>query len=623
MTLAVGWFSGRIYFLRAPTADAHGGFDGGSMNDASATLNGGADLSDNELRNKLAALELLKEVTSHDLDALAAELEWQCLPGGWVLFREGEHDDSLFIVVAGRLGVVTADAEGRETIISHISPGETVGEMALLSGAPRSATVVALRDSELVRLRRESFEKLADQHPGLMRFITRLLVLRLERTSHRNAAAPDCLSITVVPLERSIDSATFARSLGNALENLGVKTMVVDRREADRPTEWFTAIEENHRIIVYQAEYDPTEWTRLCVRQADRILMLLGAAQQPDGEPPALAVMPTAARGEQIEIVFIHDGAANAANVSAALGRYKAGFHYHVRSSRPSDSERLARLISGRAIGLVFSGGGARGFAHIGVMRAFKAAGIHFDLVGGTSMGSMIAAAAALEWDEAETLAHLKSAFVITNPLSDYTLPLVAIVRGRKVSRLLREHFGEALIEECWRPFFCTSSNLTAGSAKIHRAGPLWRALRASIAIPGVLPPVIENSQILIDGGVMNNLPVDVMSAMRRGRVVGVDVAREHVLTAESDDLENRSVWQLLSAKRRGTPNIIGLLMSAGLVNSEAQVKLQRQQVDILIEPKLGKMGMLDWKSWETAVEGGYRQTMEILEQSRDRLFPR
>ncbi len=592
------------------------------MNDASATLTGAADSGRDELRNKLAALELLRDMRPRDLDALTAELEWQGLPGGWVLFREGERDDSLFIVVAGRLGVVTADADGREAIISHISPGETVGEMALLSGAPRSATVVALRDSELVRLKRESFEKLADQHPGLMRFITRLLVQRLERTSHRNAAAPDCLSIALVPLERGINSAGFARLLGNALESLGVKTMVVDRREAERPTEWFTAIEEDHRIILYQAEYDPTEWTRLCVRQADRILMLLGAATRPQSEAPALAVMPTAARGELIEIVFIHDDAvASAANVTDALARYRAGFHYHVRSSRQSDVERLARLISGRAIGLVFSGGGARGFAHIGVMRAFKAAGIPFDLVGGTSMGSMIAAAAALEWDEAETMDHLKRAFVITNPLSDYTLPLVAIVRGRKVSRLLREHFGEALIEECWRPFFCTSSNLTAGNAKVHRTGPLWLALRASIAIPGVLPPVIENSQILIDGGVMNNLPVDVMSAMRRGRVVGVDVAREHVLTAESDDLENRSVWQLLSAKRRGTPNIIGLLMSAGLVNSEAQVKLQRQQVDILIEPRLGKMGMLDWKSWETAVEGGYRQTMEILEHSRDRLL--
>jgi NTE family protein len=581
----------------------------------------GANPSPDDLRAKLATLALFKELRPAPLDALAGELEWLGLPGGWVLFREGEQDDSLFVVVAGRLGVVTADGEGRETIISHVPAGETVGEMALLSGAPRSATVVAMRDSELLRLSRQSFERLADEHPGIMRFITRLLVQRLDRTSHRGVARPSCSSIAVVPLSRSVDSGEFAHKLEDVLIETGVRAFVVNRDQFERPTEWFTRIEDEHDIILYQADYDPSEWTRLCVRQADRILLLTSADRPPEAEPPALGVMPAAVRGEQIEIVFLH-GSSNSRTVKIEemLARYGAGFHYHVRLDRKSDVARVARLISGRAVGLVFSGGGARGFAHIGVMKAFKASGIPFDLIGGTSMGSMIAGAAALEWDEAETLEHLKRAFVSTNPLSDYTLPLVAIVRGRKVSRLLREHFGEALIEDCWRPFFCTSSNLTSGQAKIHRVGPLWRAVRASIAIPGVLPPVIENNQILIDGGVINNLPVDVMSAMRRGRVVGVDVAREHVLTTEADDLEGRSLWQLLTAKRRGTPNIIGLLMSAGTINGEAQVKQRRQQVDVLIEPHLGDMGMLDWKSWESAIENGYRQTMEILEHSRDRL---
>ncbi|HUA33659.1 MAG TPA: patatin-like phospholipase family protein [Candidatus Binataceae bacterium] len=591
------------------------------MTAVSLIRDAGANGRPNELRTKLSRLALFKELRPHELDALAGELEWQGLPGGWVLFREGEQDDSLFVVVAGRLGVVTADSEGRETIISHITPGETVGEMALLSGSPRSATVVAMRDSELLRLTKQSFELLAERHPAIMRFITRLLVQRLERTSHRTAATGSCSTIAIVPLTRAIDPAEFARALEGALGELGTRVIAVDRRAAERDTEWFTALEEAHDTVLYQADYDPSEWTRLCVRQADRILLLAAAERPPESEPPALSVMPAAVRGEQIEMVFIHgSGAPRTQRIEEMLARFNVGFHYHVRDRRRADIARVARLISGRAVGLVFSGGGARGFAHIGVMKAFNAAGIPFDMTGGTSMGSMIAGAAALEWELDETVDHLKRAFVLTNPLSDYTLPLVAVVRGRKVSRLLREHFGDALIEDCWRPFFCTSSNLTSGQAKVHRLGPLWRAVRASIAIPGVLPPVIDNNQILIDGGVMNNLPVDVMSAMRRGRVVGVDVAREHVLTADADDLEGRSLWQLLSAKRRGTPNIIGLLMSAGMVNSEAQVKLRRQQVDVLIEPRLGNMGMLDWHSWESAIEQGYRQTMEILEHSRDRL---
>ncbi|HEX4208856.1 MAG TPA: patatin-like phospholipase family protein [Candidatus Binataceae bacterium] len=593
------------------------------MNEMTAVLASRASAIDN-FSVKLGRLALFKDFLPREIDALEAELEWLGLPRGWVLFREGEQDDSLFVVITGRLGVVTADLGGRETIISHIAPGETVGEMALLSGAPRSATVVAMRDSELVRLKKGSFELLAQRHPGIMRFITGLLVQRLERTSHHTVARSSCSAVAIIPLTRNVDAAAFTRTLVGELIALGLRASFIDRADTRRMTEWFAHAEETNDLVLYLADYDPSEWTRMCMRQADRILLLAAAESRPEAELPSLSVIPTVARIEQFEIVFIHGSSkSRAVGIEEIVSRYCVGFQYHVRLGHKDDLGRIARLISGHAIGLVFSGGGARGFAHIGVMKAFNAAGIPIDLLGGTSMGSMIAAAAALEWDEAETIERLKRAFVTTNPLSDYTLPLVAVVRGRKVSRLLREHFGDLLIEDCWRPFFCTSSNLTLGQAKIHRVGTLWRAIRASIAIPGVLPPMIENNQILIDGGVINNLPVDVMSAMRRGKVVGVDVARDHVLTADAGDLEERSLWQLLTAKRRGTPNIIGLLMSAGTINSAAQVKQQRHQVDVLIEPRLHNMGMLDWKSWESAIESGYRQTMEMLAHSRDRLVSR
>src|SRR5262249_49947449 len=151
--------------------------------------------------------------------------------------------------------------------------------------------------------------------------------------------------------------------------------MLVDRTDSERSTEWFNAIEESHDVILYQADYEPSEWTHLCVRQADRILLLADASRTPDVPPPALSVMPSAVRGEQVEVVFLHRSQSmngHAAEIGAMLTRFGAGFHYHVRTSRVADIARLARLISGRAVGLVFSGGGARGFAHIGVMKAFK-----------------------------------------------------------------------------------------------------------------------------------------------------------------------------------------------------------------------------------------------------------
>ena len=569
------------------------------------------------LRDKLASLSLFEQLSERELDALAGELEWLCIPGGWELFHEGDPGDSLFVVVAGRMGVITADADGRQSLINQIGAGETVGEMALVSGDARSATIVALRDTELLRLERSAFERLTEHHTGVMRFIMRLLVRRVYETSHRIVAQPGSLTIAVLPLEHGSVVHDFTRGLAKALEALGRRVLIADSRNTDQSAEWFNAIEAKHDFVIYQADYEPSEWTRRCVRQADRLVLLATAGAPADSAARALEVMPTAVRGEQIEIVFLH--AANAARATATgelMVRYGGEFHYHVREGNAADLARMARLLSGHAVGVVFSGGGARGFAHLGVMKAFRRSGIELDMFGGTSMGSMMAAAAALEWGEEEALEHFKQSFVQTNPLNDYTLPLIALVRGRKVSRLLREHFGDTLIEECFRPFFCTSSNLTLGQTQLHRTGPIWRAVRASIAIPGVLPPVVMNKEILIDGGVMNNLPVDIMSAMRRGRVVGIDVARGHVLNAEIGDFDERSLWQLALAQRGAAPTIISLLMSAGMINGEAQFKMRRNHVDLLIELNLGQMGLLEWKSWESAVEGGYRQTMEILERS-------
>jgi NTE family protein len=177
-------------------------------------------------------------------------------------------------------------------------------------------------------------------------------------------------------------------------------------------------------------------------------------------------------------------------------------------------------------------------------------------------------------------------------------------------------------IEDIPCPYFCVSANLTTGQLKIHRTGPLWLATRASVSIPGVLPPVIDGSDILVDGGTLNNLPIDVMSDMRRGPIVAVDVSRDWGFKATIDDIDQRSFRQLLPHARKGTPNIINILMAAGAMSSHAQVIALRNHVDLLIEPPLGEINMLDWKAFHHTVDAGYRHAMEILEQKKGVLFP-
>src|SRR5260370_27341433 len=249
---------------------------------------------------------------------------------------------------------------------------------------------------------------------------------------------------------------------------------------------------------------------------------------------------------QPLDLVLLHDGSASAGQ-SAQQWRNLLAIDLvcHVRSDNTDDVARLARLLNGKAIGLVLGGGGARGFAHLGILRALREAQIAMDLIGGCSIGAMVGATVALEWDDVEIRERLRRAFVDSNPITDYTLPFLALVKGRKVARRLEEHFGGIRIEDLWRPFYCVSTNLTAGNLAVHRQGRLADALRASLSIPGLLPPVVIDGEAHVDGGMMNCLPIDVMSP-RCSAVMGVDVANDPLRTPFPEIDETPSFWHLL-----------------------------------------------------------------------------
>ena len=574
------------------------------------------------LVEKLAALPLLESVEPRLLGAIAQEFEWFSLPGGQLLFSEGDTGDSLYVVLSGRLGAFQLSDDGKEVLIRQMTAGETVGEMALLSGEPRSATVVALRDTELARLSKTAFTKLIDEHPKALRFVTDLLVRRLRQPPRLAPAAQAARTAAIFPLDRDLAASGFARSFAKAFEELGLKACVVDRTSAARPIEWFNALEEDHDMVLYEADFEASQWTRHCLRQADRLVMLADATRPLTEMPPALDAVAANPRRAPIELALYCRRSLSPSQTLAFLQRFGVTHQHHVREGVPRDLRRLARMITGRAIGVVLSGGGARGLAHIGVIHALREAGFELDLFGGASMGSIVAAGAAIEWNDEELRTHMREAFFDDNPVSDYTVPLISLVRGRKTSNFLRTHFGNRQIEDVPCPYFCVSANLTTGQLKIHRTGPLWLATRASVAIPGVLPPVIDGSDILVDGGTLNNLPIDVMSYMQRGPIVAVDVSRDWAFKATIDDIDQRPLRELLTHARKGTPNIINILMAAGAMSSYAQVRALRNHVDLLIEPPLGEINMLDWKAFHKTVDAGYRHAMEILEKRKGVLIP-
>ncbi len=567
------------------------------------------------LRQRLRNFSLLTDVGEAALKRLLAEANWFGLPGGTLLQRDGENSRALFLVVTGCLGVFVEDEHGGKRLVAHVQAGETVGEMSLISGEPHSAQLVALRDTELLRVSPQAFDSLITRHPRVMFNLMRVLIRRLNETTHQPVDRSRPKTFAIVPLQDGLGDEPIARRLAASLVEMGSRAAVLDSSSAEQSAEWFNSFEAAHDIVFYRGDAPDSAWSQLCLRQSDRVLLLARADRPLPLKPLEMPAFKERATGLP-ELLLLHP-----TNRSQGLPEHfalRSGLfesHHHVRAGATEDIRRLARFIAGRAIGVVLAGGGARGFAHIGILKALTEAGVPFDRLGGTSMGAVIAAGLALEWSIEELTERMRDAFVKENPLSDYTLPLIGLVRGKKVTNLLRENFGTGRIEEMPKPFFCVSSDLTTGRIHVHRSGPLWRALRASVALPGILPPVTHHGHLLVDGGVMNNLPVDVMAQQARGPIIASDVTGELDLRVTDERYGERPVWWLLWQRMRGTPSIVSILMRSGTVGSEAQRRLVREQADFLFEPPLEDVGLRDWKKFDRAVAEGYAHANTMIEK--------
>jgi NTE family protein len=547
------------------------------------------------------------------LSAFGTGLNRMFLPGGQILFRENEVADSLYIVISGCLGVVVRDSNGRDVLVARIPAGETVGEMGFLDGGIRSATVEALRDTELLKFDKASYENLLLRDPRSMRALISLLVRRLRKTTHpNNGTTLPSRTVAVVPLGLDVDHCRVANDLHKKLSSDSQRTILLDCMSADRPTGWFHSAEAANDITLYCAEPGNQKWTNLCLRQADRVLFIASATSAFATPPPWLAGQIQPLR-RPADLVLVHDGRPSGVQLLVHWRTHlPVDLICRARTGNVDDIARLARFLRGTANTLVLSAGGARGFAHLGVVRALREAHVPIDLIGGCSMGSIVGAAVALEWDDAEIKERLRHSFVNTNPVNDYTLPFLSLIKGRKVARLLEQNFGGLRIEDLWRPFFCVSTNLTTGSLAVHRDGSLADALRASISIPGLLPPVMMGKDAHVDGGVMNWLPVDVPGA-KRGTIIAVDVASDPALVS-FEECNRFQTWRFLH-RRRKFPPIVAVLLRAATVSGDSLTKRAHAQADLLFKPALENIDLLDWQACDQAIETGYRHAVEKLEQ--------
>lgn len=536
------------------------------------------------------------------------EASWFALTGGEPLFNAGDQADTLYLLRAGRLGVFHHEEDQPPQFVGVIRPGEPAGEMAMLAGTPHTASVVALRDSEILALPRDAFFRAARTEPDLMVELSRLMIHRA-RNRASGGGEPSVFGFIGV---RPRPIRAFVERIAAAVQGLGFTCQVIDHSALSSAAEWFNRVEDTHDFVLYVAEADEPTWASLCARQVDRLFIVGSALLAPPRSP--LPRSHALDAQQRTDLILLRDPRmVRPANTAVWLDAINPGRWFHCVEGDQSDAARMARIITGTAVGLVLSGGGARAYAHVGAVKALTEAGVPLDFLGGASMGAVVAAGPALGWSQDELEQHMRDAFVKSDPLSDLAFPMIAMTRAGKVARLLKEAYGDVDIADTQRPFFLVSTNLTTGGIEIHRRGMLRQAMRASIAIPGVMPPVVMNGQVLVDGAVLKNFPAEVMRQTHSGPIIGVDMSQARGVDAKM--LENPPSWinWIASGAWKQGPPIVAILMRSATLTTDADLERSRAATDLLIQPEPEGLDIRDWKMFDPAVACGHETTKQVL----------
>ncbi len=587
-----------------------------------------------ERRHMLAFLErMFGHLDGPVIADFEKAMEWLNLRAGETLFRRGETADAGYFLISGRLLESGPDIDGDMTVVREIARDQIVGEIGLFRGEARETTVVAGRDSRIVRIDLERFLLLANRHPAVLVPVVAGLAMRKPPSRQTNRQRTISLCVTA-----EVDSRLFASRLVDEIGALGstghlwaarVDAMLGRSGVAQathgapgdaRVAELIHEQELDHTYLVCEAERTATEWTTRVARQADWAVAVIDPEPDEKAKDTIGRFFGAAAPQSTRVVVVLHPShTERPTNTRATVQTWEPDHILHVRNASASDLGRVSRILSGHATALVLSGGGARGFAHIGVWRAMHELGIPIDLVAGSSMGSPLGAGIAVDYPIEQFTEYVHDLYT---GVVDYTIPVVSLAKGEQLTRSIQTSLGDWDFEDLWRPFFCMSTNITQATEVVHDSGDLARAVRASVSIPGVYPPVAFGEDLHVDGGVLNNLPGDIMRKRNpTATIIGVDVAPPSGPRARVDDPAlSVSGWKALrsaaSKNRNEHPGIAAMLMRTMITASVRQRKrsVDRGDFDLYLDLDLRGISLLDFDSALQVAPLGYDAALPRLE---------
>ncbi|XP_017360949.1 patatin-like phospholipase domain-containing protein 7 isoform X2 [Cebus imitator] len=611
-------------------------------------------------------------------------LDWVEVEAGRAIYRQGDRSDCTYIVLSGRLRSVIRKDDGKKRLAGEYGRGDLVGVVETLTHQARATTVHAVRDSELAKLPAGALTSIKRRYPQV---VTRLIHLLGEKilgslqqgpvTGHpfglptagskwdSGNPAVNLSTVAVMPVSEDVPLTTFALELEHALSAIGPTLLLtsdnikqrlgpaaLDSVHEYRLSSWLGQQEDTHRIVLYQADGTLTPWTQRCVRQADCILIVGLGDQEPTVGELEQMLESTAVRAQK-QLILLHreEGPAPARTVEWLNMRSWCSGHLHLccprrvfsRRSLPklvemykrifqrspdrhSDFSRLARVLTGNAIALVLGGGGARGCAQVGVLKALAECGIPVDMVGGTSIGAFMGALYSEERNYSQMRIRAKQwAEGMTSMMKaalDLTYPVTSMFSGASFNSSICSVFQDRQIEDLWIPYFAVTTDITASAMRVHTDGSLWRYVRASMSLSGYMPPLCDpkDGHLLMDGGYINNLPADVARSMGAKVVIAIDVGSrdETDLTNYGDSL---SGWWLLWKRWNPLATKVKVLNMAEIQTRLAYVCCVRQLEVVkssdyceYLRPPIDGYRTLDFGKFDEICEVGYQHGRTVFD---------
>ena len=673
------------------------------------------------VKESLQNVQIFRSLPNDAINLIAEKLQRVTFLKDVMIFTIDDPGDCMYIIKSGEVKVIAGTDENDE-VLAYLGRGNYFGEMALLTEEPRSASVMASMDSELLMLTKADFDYLIHKHPSIAVTLSHVLSQRLRDISIKKAGRQNkviCLlnslpaeseqkivihlarrllketngKVVVVDLDRSTsqrpslkippgeekDSAWIVRHLDNVQEDELTAILPEDSSgvdfflpppEDEYPLSSYAVpllglLKEFYNFVLVHVtmEQQHDETVTRMMEQASTILYLveqrdasldnarhlLRTLQQEHKELlkkfEVVVVRETVIPGplealkpfiEPYHIHFLRVGQ----SVNFLFKQQKVSSEVGKNEELPQDNldvSRLARRLGNVSVGLVLGGGGARAYAHLGMLKVFQEEGIPIDILGGTSMGAFLGALFIMGKSVEEILEISRDNWRKLNSPLSWTLPRIAFIKAKRIRNLVHDIFGDILIEELPIPFFCVAGDLVSGQEVVLGSGKLYEAILASGALPGFFSPVPRNNMYLVDGGVVNNVPGDVLKKQGIDMVIAVDVTPEReVYLAPKEELSSairaepnilrRTFGRIRRLRSKfGTILLPRIIMRVIAIEGLEITRTKARHFDIHIKPNLEDFDLFDFKRLPDIVDIGeqagrrevtkIRETIELLKR--------